>query len=320
MSKIDNALGETKQYLASNDHSDNPAIRNASAIYAQACEEINTQLAECRVLIERGLPAEAKKIDMSMTPSLSDRAQTLLLDQAIYQSYCELCTLYGYTPAPAIDLATLDQLSNESGNKEEILRELTMRWRKIARTGSNPEKIKLLRQIIAVAPADDQIWRTNLMGVERQWVNDLLKEAEKAIQEDDGEKITKIYMILTDPQLLKPVPQDVLDKLQPGVKKYQQERFENDLERKRTELFNAYSAQDFEQISAKLREYDMLTTNPLYQTNAETENAVQEVRQYHQQQLNIRNTERFHKEKDARAAADYGEQRKEHPSRNVRFI
>ena len=297
MSKIDDALLEIKQYLAGNDRSDTPAVRNASAVYAQACEEINRKLAECREFIDRGQLAEAQKIDIQMTPPLSERAEKLLLDPSEFKLYNELCALYNYTQAPDIDRATLAHLQQESGNNEEILKELATRWRKIARTGSNPEKIKLLRQIIKVAPASDQIWASNLAGVERQWVNDLMKEADKAIKENDGGKITKIYMALTDPQLLKPVPQEVIAKLQPEVQKHQQELLDNDLANKRTELFNAYSAQNIDLISARLREYDMLTTNPLYRGDPETENAVQEVRQYLQQQISIRNTERFHKEK-----------------------
>ncbi len=297
MSKIDEALSAIKQYLASDDQSEDPRIRNAAEIYAQACSEINLKLADCRKLIDNGLFAEAQKISGEMSPSLTDRAKKLLLSPAEFSHYRELCNLYGYAPAPVLDNITIEQLAQPTENKEEILRELVLRWRKIARTGSNPEKIKLLRQIIGYAPQDDQLWRSNLASVERQWVNDLLKEADSALKENDGEKIVKIYMALADPQLLKPVSQEVLDKLRPSVRKYQEELLACDLEKKRTELFAAYSAQDFALITEKLREYDMLITNPLYVKDADVENAVQEVRDYHQQQLNIRNTARFHQEK-----------------------
>ena len=297
MSKIDDALSEIKQYLSGNDHSDNPAIRQAAQVYSQACREINAKLADCRQLISRGLLIDAQKMNMEMHPSLSERAEKLILSPAIFNRYQELCRLYGYQTAPDIDRPALEQLTQTPCGKEEILKELILRWRKTARTGTNPEKMKLLRSIISNTPEDDQIWRSNLAGVERQWISDLQKEADKAIREDAGEKIVQIYMAMTDPQLLKPVPAAELEKLQPYVRKHQQQMLERDLEKKRVEIFNAYSSQNFDLISERLREYDMLTTNPLYTVDAEAEQAVAEVRTYQQEEIAKRNTAQFHAEK-----------------------
>ena len=83
MSKIDDALFEIKQYLSGNDHSDNPRIRQAAQFYAQACREINAKLAECRQLIARGLLLEARKLDAEMQPSLSERAEKLMIPAKI---------------------------------------------------------------------------------------------------------------------------------------------------------------------------------------------------------------------------------------------
>ncbi len=297
MSKIDDALFEIKQYLAGNDHSDNPSIRQAAQVYSQACREINEKLSECRQLIARGLLIDARKLDAEIQPSLSERAEKLILAPSMFNHYQELCRLYGYPTAPDIDRSALSELNQTPGGKEEILKELILRWRKTARTGTNPDKMKLLRAIISNAPSDDQIWRTNLASVERQWISDLQKEADKAIRENTSEKLVQIYMALTDPQLLKPVPAASLKKLQPYVRKYQQQMLERDLEKKRNDLFSAYSSQNFDLISERMREYDMLITNPLYTADAEAEQAVAEVRSYLQEETARRNTERFHADK-----------------------
>ena len=297
MSKIDDALTEIKQYLSGNDHSDNPRIRQAAIIYSQACRELNSKLSECRQLIDKGLLIDAQKLDQEMQPSLSERAEKLMLPQAVFNRYQELCRLYGYTTAPDIDRPALTKLNQAPCGKEEILKELLLRWRKTARTGTTRDKMKLLRAIISNAPADDKIWRTNLISVERQWIKDLQKEAEIAMQENAGEKLSQIYMALSDPQLLKPVPPSYLEKLQPYVRKYQQENLKRDLEKKLTDLFAAYSSQNFELITERLREYDMMITSPLYTPDAEAEQAVAEVRNYINDEVTRRNTERFHAEK-----------------------
>ena len=297
MSKIDEALSEIKQYLSGNDHSDNPNIRQAAVIYSQACREINSKLTECRQLIDKGLLIDAQRLNRDMQPSLSERAEKLMLPQGTFNRYQELCRLYGYVTAPDIDRPALEKLTQAPDGKEEILKDLLLRWRKTARTGTTRDKLKLLRAILSNAPADDQIWRSNLASVEHQWVKDLQKEADIAIQENAGEKLSQIYMALSDPQLLKPVPPAELEKLQPYVRKYQQEVLKKDLEKKLTELFSAYSTQNFELISERLREYDMMITNPLYTPDAEAEQAVAEVRNYINDETMRRNTERFHAEK-----------------------
>ncbi|MBR2357865.1 MAG: hypothetical protein IKA65_07570 [Lentisphaeria bacterium] len=297
MSKIDEALQEIKHYLSSNDHSDNPQIRQAASVYAKACKEINSKLADCRQLIDRGLLIDAQKIDMEMQPTLTERAEMLQLPSKIYHQYQEICRLYGYDNAPAIDSASLDRLRQTPDGKEELLKELILRWRKIARTGSNLEKIKLLRSIIKCAPADDKIWRSNLVSVERQWVSDLMKEAQKAIETDEGEKLAQIYMALTDPQLQQPLSGSELHKIQPHVRKYQQKSYLAELEKRRKELFAAYSALNLDLIAERLRTYDTFITNPLYEYDAEAEQAVAEVRNYLQQQIEKANTEKFYQEK-----------------------
>ena len=98
MSKIDDALSEIKQYLSGNDHSDNPAIRQAAQVYSQACREINAKLADCRQLISRGLLIDAQKMNMEMHPSLSERAEKLILSPAIFNRYQELCRPYECYP------------------------------------------------------------------------------------------------------------------------------------------------------------------------------------------------------------------------------
>ena len=122
MSKIDDALTEIKQYLSGNDHSDNPRIRQAAIIYSQACRELNSKLSECRQLIDKGLLIDAQKLDQEMQPSLSERAEKLMLPQAVFNRYQELCRLYGYTTAPDIDRPALTKLNQAPCGKEEILK------------------------------------------------------------------------------------------------------------------------------------------------------------------------------------------------------
>lgn len=296
MSKIDDIINEIIRYLDGNDHSNTPQIRATIKIYNQACIEVNEQLAESRRLIARGLLMDARRLDLEMTPPLSTRAEKLQLTDKQYACLAELCNLYNYEVPPKIDKEAVEQLLKGVDNPDKALQEQILRWRKIARTGTLADKIKTLRAILANNPEDDQIWCNNLRIVERQWVTELLNEADEALQQNDGEKLAQLYMRLTDPELQQPMPDEVLKKYQPAVKKYQQTILNKELENKRSELFSAYSSLNPELLADRLREYDLLISNPLYQADAETEQAVKEARLYLQQyQDNCRREQEFDK-------------------------
>ena len=266
MSKIDNALQNIKQYLSSKDQSNTPQLREAAKIYIQACREVNSKLSECRNLIAAGLYLDAEKISDSMNPTLCSRAKMLLLEPIELARLKEICQMYQYGTVEDIDQETLQKLDSNQDKQTININNLILRWRKIARTGSNIEKIRLLRDIIRNLPADgdNALWHSNLQSVERQYTQTLLAEAENAFASGNGALLEQLCNALHDPELLTPVDSDVLKKYQPCIEKHQKELLNKDLQQRCTDLFAAYSAMNPDQAAIHLREYDILVSNPLY--------------------------------------------------------
>ena len=293
MSKIDNALQNIKQYLSSKDQSNTPQLREAAKIYIQACREVNSKLSECRNLIAAGLYIDAENISDSMNPTLCSRAKMLLLEPIELARLKEICQMYQYGTVEDIDPETLQKLDSNQDKQTININNLILRWRKIARTGSNIEKIRLLRDIIRNLPADgdNALWHSNLQSVERQYTQTLLAEAENAFASGNGALLEQLCNALHDPELLTPVDSDVLKKYQPCIEKHQKELLNKDLQQRCTDLFAAYSAMNPDQAAIHLREYDILVSNPLYTPDPLTEQAVAEVRTYIANQQAIRKNE-----------------------------
>ena len=204
MSKIDDILNDLQNYLTGSDQSNTPQLRKLLSAYSEACAAAARQLQECKELISRGLLIDARKLADSMTPPLSARIERLTLPDDLRQQYENICQLYGYTPAAEFDRNVIVQLTTPGSYRQ--LNSLILRWRKIARRNNSAEKIKLLRAIIHCSPENDQIWRNNLLSVEQVWINELLSEAEKALRDNNGAELVKLYLALTDPLLLTRLP------------------------------------------------------------------------------------------------------------------
>ncbi|MBE6367717.1 MAG: hypothetical protein E7052_07420 [Lentisphaerae bacterium] len=278
MSKIDDILQELRNYLSSCDHSDSPHSRKLLAAYAEVCNTVNAQLQKCQELMSRGLLPDARKLCNEMTPSLTERVARLTLPEHLHAEYIKICQLYNCPQAAEFDLSIVEKLQDPNlGNR---LSSLIMRWRKIARRRNNRDKLNLLREIIACSPENDQIWRSNLHSVEQMYLSELLLEAEKALQNNQGAELVKLYVALTDPLLQTQLPHSKLVQFEQPVRQQQLLELQNQLAAKRLQLFNAYSAMDAEAVAKELQEYDILITHPLYQADDAAESSVNEVRSY----------------------------------------
>ena len=275
-------MNSIKQYLSGKDQSNTPQIREAAKIYIQACREVNSKLSECRNLIAAGLYIDAEKISDSMNPTLCSRAKMLFLEPVELTRLKEICQMYQYGTVEDIDYETLNKLDSNQDRQTVNINNLILRWRKIARTGSNIEKIRLLRDIIRNLPdnGDNALWISNLQSVEKQHTQTLLSEAESALASGNGALLEQLCNALHDPELLSPIDGEVLKKYQPCIEKHQKELLNKELQQRCTDLFAAYSAMNPDQAAIHLREYDMLVSNPLYTPDPMTEQAVAEVRTY----------------------------------------
>ncbi len=304
MTKIQDLLDGITRFLNGSDHSNTPQIRKLANLYHDACRQLNAQLAECRRLIDQGLLLDAQKLNREARPPLSERARKLTLPPPAKAQFDELCRLYGYPVAPAIDMAVPELLTNPPAATGQLLAKLVLRWRKIARDGKNIDKIKLLREIIQAAPGSDQVWRTNLRHVEQQWVAELLREANLALEARDGARLNALYSALTDPELEQALPEAELEKFRPFLKQYQRSELQRQLDAALDAIAAAYSALDPELTAERLSQFEILASNPLYEPTADVRRQLAEVREYLRNQQEADRRQREFKEKSAALVAE----------------
>ena len=279
MSKIDQCIEFIRQFTASQDQSNTPAMRQAVELYARACSEVNKDLQHCAKLLNSGLRQDAQNYANSMQPPLTSRANQLLLAPDTTKRLLELCELYQYTKPEPVDRKTLALLRNTNEDADN-LQELIRRWRQIARCGSSFEKIRILRAILAAGPVDRQIWKSNLRAVEKQFLNELYAEANAALQDKDEARLCDLYQAMSSPELLTEPDKQQLEKFQIPVKVYQQKQLSQELKSKLEELFRQYNLHNQPATARLMREYDLLCTNPLYQPDPADEPTISEIRRY----------------------------------------
>lgn len=290
MSRIQEILDGIRRFLAGGDHSNTPQLRKLAEAYAAACTDLNSRLAECRRLIESGLWLDAARLNGEFKPPLSERARQLVLPEK--ERFDELCRLYGYPEAPGPDLATAEALQTSSESGEQF-NKLVLRWRKIARENRPGEKVRLLRRILAALPGDgDDLWRANLRHAEQQWIAEVEQNAHAALAEGRFEQLEEWYQALTDPELLTPVPMEILSRFKPAMLEYQRRRCRRQTEAGLDELARAYSALESDRTAKLLEEWDKAATHPLFEASPEELRQIEEVRGYVLKTAEIRRVRR----------------------------
>lgn len=289
MSRIDDALQQINQYLDSSNIQYTPEIQSALQCYTTACRDLNSKLVQCSQLIMLGSIEDARKLDLESTPPLSVRAQRLALAPEKSARLRELCKLWGCSELPSPDTDTAAKLQNSSEFSGQQLQQLINSWRKTARTGSAPDKARLLRNIINCKPEDINIWRDNLSKVEKQWKIELFAEADSALASGNIGQLEQLYMALSSSDFIEPVPESSLSKYQSPIKALQQKRLSEAIFQKQQDIHNAHSAQNTNLLEQYLQEYDLLKTHPLCPQDQQSENSINEARQYLQRETEYNN-------------------------------
>jgi len=275
---MEEVLDRIRATLSGLDQSDTPQLRKLAETYAEACRAVNAELAACRELIDRGLWTDASRRNDSVHPAWSRRAAMLAIAER--EAWATLCRLYSYPVAPEPDLATV-QLLEDPPESGKAVNKLIMQWRRIARAGASGEKVKLLRRIIAAAPAGgSDLWRKNLAAAEKSYSKELMAEAERAMRVPDMTVLQNCYNELISPDWLEPVPRAGLEPFQQLLQEHQKEEFRKAVQQQLDKLGAAYSALDAEQIRHGLAEWDKLVTHPFFAASDDEMRQVAEVRSF----------------------------------------
>lgn len=277
MAKIDDLIRELEQLLSCADQSNTPHARGLAETYAEVCRDVNASLAECRTMFRMGAYAEARKLNSRATPTLVDRYR--ILNFSLRPDLIRLCMLYNWSVPPELDSETVAMLENKEDEKREItITELQDQWRRIIRDGSLREKLILARKIYALDQSS--VWRSNLLNVERPWVNALKKEADEALAEERAEDLLEIYQELISPDLIQRVPESALAKYQELVSRRNREQVEEQKKALLDEIAGCYAAMLLPELEDALGRWNAFESNPLFSITPEEKIQINDARTF----------------------------------------
>ncbi len=276
MAKINDLISSIEQILNNNDLSSSAHGKQLADEYAAICNELNSALAECRNLFQMGAYSEARRLNVKAKPSLTDRFNILNFSRRA--EWVSLCNIYSWQSPPTLDTETVRMLNSKETPHELSIEELQNRWRRIIRDGSLQEKLILARKIYALDRSS--VWRANLMNAERPYVNELIRKANEALEDNRSEELTEIFNELISPELLQKVPSDTLDKFRPAVVKHNESLMTKTKNTILDEVANFYMAMDLPQLEQALSKWSALQSNPIFSATPDEMRQIAEAKKF----------------------------------------
>lgn len=291
MAKINDIIREMEALLDGADLSNTPQGRQLAESYAEICQALNSSLEECRIMFNMGASAEARRINMRSTPSLTDRWTILNFPRR--DEWIQLCALYNWAMPPEFDTDVINALLNKNESDVEIsIEELQNQWRRIIRDGSLFQKLILARKIYALSPNKSAY--SNLVNVERPWINQLKNEADAALEEKRDEDLFEIYQELTSPELITQVSSEDLKKYRQTVDAYKKTLLQKEKEQLLSLIASCYAAMLMDELEEALASWAQLEKNPLFSVTKDEELQINDARNFFREQQSIINeNERF---------------------------
>lgn len=179
-------------------------LRDASAEYAAACDEVNTRLERCTKLLRQGLRSEAIQL-ADQEPLLLDSAA--VLDFPELPEWVQILTINGMVPPPAIRIDAASDL-NQAYATEAPLLSLLKRHRLLALARAPlPLRIQTLRAI-SQADVATTIWSTDLAILESARLQEISREVDQFVSRRDLQAINQVCQeVASSPWLVPPRPE-----------------------------------------------------------------------------------------------------------------
>lgn len=277
MSKIQDILSEITSFLEGKDHSNSARFRSLAEEYASVCSDVEMELSKCKKMIDSGLALQSLQTNNQFSPSLTERARMLMFPGRT--KWIGLCVTYNAKAPIEFDMELIEKLeSGEFGKAVENAADLQNQWRVAARTGTNHEKIVLLRKLVKT-DSTTKVWLQNLETVERAWIIDLQAEAKTAQALGDMPHLYSLYNLMISPELLHPTRQTILNPFLNDIRLYQKFLMQKKQETAIQKIEAAYDQKNLEDLQNSLSEWNDLTKNPLFQEETSSKQIVDEAKQ-----------------------------------------
>ena len=203
------AVNDIKSFMSQMDMADQEQIEGLLGGYAQSVKEYNAICEELRGLLKNGMVEEVEKRLRELDPTLHEQFKELR-DPTVME-FLDIARVYGLRFPEADDI--FDDLGEAVLNNMP-LRPLIIKYRQIARSSNTPQKLAIIRQILAKSPEDSSDWEKTLNDLEDDWKSQLQSQARKDIMSGNLQDLKVVQETLLSEPWKKPVPENVLNKIQ----------------------------------------------------------------------------------------------------------
>lgn len=262
MRSVEKTIEEIKMLFASGDLSNSLHFQQLHKDVLRIFRDLNENLKECRKLIDNGSIQEARKLNESFDPSLTQTAESL--EYFKDNDFFAICKDYNLETPDFPDPQLLAQLKNPVSSSEKKIHILLQDYRKIARNGSRKQRIELLRKIVTRLP-NSASWRNDLLSAERARFTEIEQQIRQCPEEISSlEQLETLYRELLDPEWRAQPKQELLEEVRRKLLPLQKEKISAEAEKRLETLNDLFQERDYEHLLQEFEQWRLFRDNPLY--------------------------------------------------------
>jgi hypothetical protein len=240
-----------------------PQVEDLADSYANLCIGINARLMKCAEFIEKGMRSEAVH-EAQVAPAVLELVRMVQFQEvAKWRAFCQEQQL---PVAPQVHNEIADKLRKELP-KEQEMDPLLRQYRRLVHQGKSNESMTLLRQIIALDPANP-VWKENLAALEDEHFDDQLHEIDLALKQNDTARLQALYDEALHPTRVLPFPSDIVQQVRRALQAEQREEIEQRAVSLCASISDHVAARDANLLQADLTQWESMTNNEVFEASA----------------------------------------------------
>lgn len=246
-------ISQIKDFVNGLDQEPSTNEHDLAEQFAELCQSFNARLTKCEDLLEKGLRSEAVQEALA-APSLFQLRE--LLETPEIRKWRNICLDFGMTPPPELNFETIDRLREECST-EQLLQPLLRKFRRLVHEGTPEKRMQVLRQLRVHDP-ENPVWVENLEPLERHQLQNIEKQADTALGNDDVETLREIYEDLTDPRRLIAPPEELMEKIDSRLRQQREAEAASEGRELAAKLKEALTAKDFDRLDSLISQWRRL--------------------------------------------------------------
>lgn len=275
-----------KSFLNSPELINSPSAQELYNSFCALNDAIVQRIVKCEVLLQKKQKIEAVLL-AQQTPNLFEQIDSVLIPER--KILLILADLYGWKTPSEINMKTVGMLKKAVSEMED-LRPLLTEFRRIARTDQTENKLHLLREISRIDKGNNE-WLLPLLEIENQYLPILIADAQKAIQNQNFERLEQINDEFKNSKWMVAIPSVVLQKVEKIVKQHHEDMVRKEAASILESINNAYAAFDPSQLEGAILCWDDLCSKENYIPDENQQIQVNDAREYLTTELAKQKTE-----------------------------